>query len=194
MLLLILISLQMQDIWNYFLSFSSYSSSSDFLSSSCYLSSIIFRMDCFCFSQFVIIPYFYFFSSSDYFYTSYKFIYYTTPSLTNYPQLPSATIFPFQSFTIVSAFMTVYILWAIIITKGIYSFFIEFNTYCSVFRSKAEVPSSSMRIYGFLISARAIAILCFCPPLSIAYSLSSPISFTKLHALTPFKIYLISFS
>jgi len=32
--------------------------------------------------------------------------------------------------------------------------------------SRAEVASSSRRIFGFLTSARAIATRCFCPPLS----------------------------
>mmetsp|Transcript_23607 Transcript_23607/g.38210 ORF Transcript_23607/g.38210 Transcript_23607/m.38210 type:complete len:84 (+) Transcript_23607:1885-2136(+) len=39
-------------------------------------------------------------------------------------------------------------------------------TCCSLSRSSAEVASSSSRILGFLTSARAMAIRCFCPPLS----------------------------
>lgn len=35
---------------------------------------------------------------------------------------------------------------------------------CSLFKSRADVASSSRRICGFLTRARAIAILCFCPP------------------------------
>lgn len=44
------------------------------------------------------------------------------------------------------------------------------------------------------MSALAIAILCFCPPLNIAYSLSKPISLTKLHACACFKMVIISSS
>ena len=39
-------------------------------------------------------------------------------------------------------------------------------TMASLFLSSAEVASSSSRILGFLIVALAMAILCFCPPLS----------------------------
>mmetsp|Transcript_13635 Transcript_13635/g.13657 ORF Transcript_13635/g.13657 Transcript_13635/m.13657 type:complete len:124 (-) Transcript_13635:941-1312(-) len=38
---------------------------------------------------------------------------------------------------------------------------------CSVLESSALVASSKIRIFGFLMRALAIAILCFCPPLSM---------------------------
>mmetsp|Transcript_25616 Transcript_25616/g.39318 ORF Transcript_25616/g.39318 Transcript_25616/m.39318 type:complete len:118 (+) Transcript_25616:243-596(+) len=41
---------------------------------------------------------------------------------------------------------------------------------CTIFSlslSKADVASSRIRIFGSLTSARAIAILCFCPPLTL---------------------------
>lgn len=68
-----------------------------------------------------------------------------------------------------SALMTVSMRWAIIKTNGIFNFVIEFKTYCSVRRSSADVPSSSINISGFLIRALAIAIRCFWPPLREEY-------------------------
>lgn len=64
-----------------------------------------------------------------------------------------------------SAFMIVLVLWAIVIVVLLWEmlsrvFWINF----SFFLSKAEVASSNRRICGFLRSALAIAILCFCPP------------------------------
>mmetsp|Transcript_54284 Transcript_54284/g.118071 ORF Transcript_54284/g.118071 Transcript_54284/m.118071 type:complete len:152 (-) Transcript_54284:636-1091(-) len=41
-------------------------------------------------------------------------------------------------------------------------------TMCSLSLSSADVASSKRRIRGFRINARAIAIRCFCPPLSCA--------------------------
>lgn len=39
-----------------------------------------------------------------------------------------------------------------------------FCTTLSLSLSSAEVASSSRRIFGFLIKARAMAMRCFCPP------------------------------
>ena len=47
------------------------------------------------------------------------------------------------------------------------SFFNVSNTCLPVFESSAPVGSSAMMISGCLISARAIAIRCFCPPESV---------------------------
>lgn len=49
------------------------------------------------------------------------------------------------------------------------------SIFFSFIPSSADVPSSKIRIYGFLNKARAIAIRCFCPPLSVMKSESNPI-------------------
>ena len=85
------------------------------------------------------------------------------------PKSPISVIFPLSKFIIISALKIVYIRWAIIKTKGTFIPLILLRTYCYVFLSKADVPSSKTNIYGFLTKALAIAILCFCPPLSIEY-------------------------
>jgi hypothetical protein len=53
------------------------------------------------------------------------------------------------------------------ITNVVLFFIMRSSDSCTIFsfsESSAEVASSSKRICGFLAIARAIAILCFCPP------------------------------
>mmetsp|Transcript_25540 Transcript_25540/g.59857 ORF Transcript_25540/g.59857 Transcript_25540/m.59857 type:complete len:105 (-) Transcript_25540:262-576(-) len=50
---------------------------------------------------------------------------------------------------------------------------------CSDSASKALVASSRSRIFGFLTRARAIAILCFCPPLNCTPRSPTSVSYCK---------------
>lgn len=63
------------------------------------------------------------------------------------------------------AFLIVESLWATIIV--VLPFITLSNAFCtipSLCESSADVASSNNNIFGFLTSALAIAILCFCPP------------------------------
>lgn len=55
-------------------------------------------------------------------------------------------------------------LWAIIICVILTELLRLFSNESSVYLSKADVASSKISIFGFLIIALAIATLCFCPP------------------------------
>mmetsp|Transcript_60576 Transcript_60576/g.108044 ORF Transcript_60576/g.108044 Transcript_60576/m.108044 type:complete len:89 (-) Transcript_60576:1512-1778(-) len=67
----------------------------------------------------------------------------------------------------VSAFWMVTSRCAMVITvRPFMTFSRAFCTRISLWRSKALVASSSNSILGFLMIARAMATLCFCPPLS----------------------------
>lgn len=78
---------------------------------------------------------------------------------------PSSKTFPFSRTKILSQPSIVLILWAIMTVvvsfiafdKASYTFFWEVS-------SKAEVASSRIRIFGFLMIVLAIATLCFWPP------------------------------
>lgn len=63
---------------------------------------------------------------------------------------------------------------------------IFFNTYYYVLWSNALVLSSNISTFGFFNRARAIANLCFCPPLTDLNYEYRPISLTNLSAFTNF--------
>mmetsp|Transcript_20255 Transcript_20255/g.36733 ORF Transcript_20255/g.36733 Transcript_20255/m.36733 type:complete len:84 (+) Transcript_20255:811-1062(+) len=54
-------------------------------------------------------------------------------------------------------------------------------TKCSDSASRADVASSNRRIRGFTSSARAMAILCFCPPLSFTPRSPTNVSYPSGH-------------
>ena len=73
--------------------------------------------------------------------------------------------FPASIATIMSAFLTVDSLCAtMMVVRPVSSLSRASCTTASLSLSRAEVASSRSRICGFLIRARAMAILCFCPP------------------------------
>ena len=79
--------------------------------------------------------------------------------------MPCSTIFPFFKTIISSALSTVDSLWAItIVDLFAFSFSIASWTNFSDSESKAEVASSKSKMEHFFKKARAIAILCLCPP------------------------------
>ena len=115
--------------------------------------------------------------------------------------VPSSTILPLLKTTILSAFWMVESLWAITSVVIFYDnldnvFWISF----SFTLSRAEVASSKIKSWGFLRIARAIAILCFCPPdiwvPEAPTNVSKPfyILETKSYALAFFKASIISYS
>ena len=78
---------------------------------------------------------------------------------------PTSTTLPWCITTILSAFLIVLNLCAII--KVLLPLLASFNalwTKFSLWASNALVASSKIKILGFLIKALAIATLCFCPP------------------------------
>ena len=81
---------------------------------------------------------------------------------------PSSFTLPSSMNHIRSAFSIVFILWAmqitVMLTPSVSTFFIVSCMIFSDFLSRAEVASSKMSNYGFRMSARAMAMRCFCPP------------------------------
>ena len=79
--------------------------------------------------------------------------------------MPISDIVPLSRTIILSASFTEAILWAMIIFETPLNFLLSsFLKEDSVFKSRALVESSKIRIWAFLTTERAIAILCFCPP------------------------------
>lgn len=115
--------------------------------------------------------------------------------------VPSSTILPLLKTTIWSAFWIVDSLWAITRVVIFYDNLDSvFWIYFSFTLSRAEVASSNINNCGFLRMARAIAILCFCPPdiwvPEAPTKVSNPfyILQTKSYALAFFKASIISSS
>mmetsp|Transcript_31861 Transcript_31861/g.46324 ORF Transcript_31861/g.46324 Transcript_31861/m.46324 type:complete len:167 (-) Transcript_31861:1832-2332(-) len=82
--------------------------------------------------------------------------------------LPVSTIHPPSTTAIISASRMVESLWAITIVVRFISNICLSSACCtnsSLSLSRALVASSNIRILGFRTSTRAMAILCFCPPL-----------------------------
>ncbi|KAL7738620.1 hypothetical protein ACLKA6_006914 [Drosophila palustris] len=79
--------------------------------------------------------------------------------------VPCSTTMPFLRTHIKSASLTVLNRWAIVtqVRPARASSRACWTTF-SLSRSRADVASSSMRILGFLTSARAMAMRCFWPP------------------------------
>lgn len=114
---------------------------------------------------------------------------------------PSSATLPCSKTKILSHYSIVDILWAIMIV--VLPFIAFSRAYCTFFwesSSKAEVASSSSKIFGFLMMVLAIATLCFCPPESfdpliphiVLNPLESSISFNSLGLVSTSPSYAIN--
>ena len=87
------------------------------------------------------------------------------PSATSSSWVPCSLIAPPSRTTMLSASLTVDILWLMImLVRPFMTPRSRLRMPSSVNVSTAESASSSIRIAGFLMTARAMLVRCFCPP------------------------------